>query len=122
MMVEFLLMQVMSKRFYTVSQGQTLLDISLEIYGDLEGVFTLIEQNPELSRVEEPLSPGQQLLIDSTQEVNTDIAFYFQTNQLKINSRGDEIEEEVIVEDGLTSFDEILLISSDNIVLKAIDQ
>ncbi len=115
-------MQVMSKRFYTVSQGQTLLDISLEIYGDLEGVFTLIEQNPELSRVEEPLSPGQQLLIDSTQEVNTDIAFYFQTNHLKINSRGDEIEEEVIAEDGLTSFDEILLISSDNIVLKAIDQ
>ena len=115
-------MPVMSKKFYTVSQGQTLLDIALEVYGDLEGVFTLIEQNPGLSQVEQSLSPGQQLLINETLAINTDIAFYFQTNELKINTGSEEIEEEVIIEGGLTSFDEVLLISNDNIVLKSIDQ
>ena len=112
----------MSKRYYTICEGQSILDIALEVYGDIEGVFTLIEENPEITSVNAQLLPGQQVLIDSTREANEDVVRYYTEEGIRINSRAvlGETSEEVIT--GLLSFDNISLRDVNEEILIANDQ
>ncbi len=112
----------MSKRYYTICEGQSMLDVALEVYGDIDGVFALIEDNPELSSLDDELYPGQQLLIDSANEANEDVARYYAEEDIRLNSRA--VAGEAPVEDltGLVSFDDIALRDVNDEILKANDQ
>lgn len=112
----------MSKRYYTIYEGQSLLDVALELYGDIEGVITLIEDNPDLSSLDDDLYPGQQLLIDSTKAINEDIAGYYQQEAIRLNSRSAADEAPVVDLSGLISQDDILLRDFNDEILKANDQ
>jgi hypothetical protein len=48
---------------YTVKAGQSLLDIALEVYGDVQGLHWLIEDNALIFSACDRLRPGQKLLI-----------------------------------------------------------
>jgi hypothetical protein len=49
-------------RKYTVQYGQTMLDIAVQEYGHVDGVFLLIKDNPNYSITDVPV-PGEELLI-----------------------------------------------------------
>lgn len=121
-MVRLKLMRAMAKSKYIVTSGQKLMDIAIEVYGDMTGIFELLEDNPELSTVQDGLEGGQVLRVDSDKVVNQDIANYFSRTGQKVNTWSWEEQVEEPDENGLTSSEEILLISSDEIVLKASDQ
>ncbi len=61
---------------YTVKPQQSLFDIAIEVYGDVEGSFWLIEDNPGISLTER-LRPAQVLAIRADQ-VNPRQATYLQ--------------------------------------------
>lgn len=115
-------MRPMSKSKYIVSSGQKLMDVALEVYGDITGIFKLLEDNPDLATVQDDLEGGQVLRIDSDKVVNKDVANYFSRTGQKVNTWSWEEQVDEPDENGLTSFDDVLLISSDEIVLKASDQ
>ncbi|MCE7990441.1 MAG: hypothetical protein HEP71_00620 [Roseivirga sp.] len=112
----------MNKRYYTIYEGQSLLDVALELYGDIEGVITLIEDNPELSSLDDDLYPGQQLLIDSSKTINEDVASYYKQEAIRLNSRSASEEAPVADLSGLISQDDILLRDLNDEILKANDQ
>ncbi len=112
----------MSKRYYTIYEGQSMLDVALEVYGGIEGVFSLIEDNPELSSLDDELYPGQQLLIDSNRAVDEDIARYYTEKAIRINTKGLAGEAPVEELTGLISSDEVLLRDVNEDILKANDQ
>ncbi|WP_286747840.1 hypothetical protein [Roseivirga sp. UBA1976] len=112
----------MAKSKYTVTSGQKLMDVALEVYGDITGIFKLLEDNPELITVQDDLEGGQVLRIDSDKVVNKEIASYFSRTRQNVNTWSWEEQGDEPDENGLTSSDEILLISSDEIVLKSSDQ
>ena len=49
---------------YTVSEGQSLFDIAIEVYGHVEGVFWLLDDNPGISLTHR-LKVGQVLSLRS---------------------------------------------------------
>jgi hypothetical protein len=60
---------------YTVRQGQDLLDVAIQLYGDMAGVLRLIKDNglpftPELA-------VGQELLYDPNAARNPDVVAHF---------------------------------------------
>lgn len=112
----------MSKQYYKIYSGQSLLDIALEVYGDIGGVFTLLEDNPAITSLDDDLQVGQALLVDDNKAVNAEVARYFRFRELKINGGAYTETSEVIDLNGLISLDEVLLISFDNEILKANDQ
>lgn len=112
----------MSKRYHTIYEGQSIQDIALEVYGGIEGVFTLIEDNPELSSLDDDLYPGQQLLIHSAKAVDSDIARYYELEAIRLNGRMQAEEAPEVDLSGLISLDDILLIDINDEILKANDQ
>tara|TARA_Y100000588_G_scaffold217747_1_gene231659 strand:+ start:917 stop:1258 length:342 start_codon:yes stop_codon:yes gene_type:complete len=112
----------MAKSKYIVSAGQSLMDIALEVYGDITGVFELLEDNPDLATVQDDIEGGQLLRIDSEKVVNIDVARFFVNIGQKVNTWSWEEEVDEPDENGLKSSDDILLTSSDDTVLKASDQ
>jgi hypothetical protein len=48
---------------YTIRPNQSLFDIAVETYGDVEGVFWLLKDNPSLPGVTGPLVAGETLAI-----------------------------------------------------------
>ncbi|MFC5408000.1 LysM peptidoglycan-binding domain-containing protein [Larkinella bovis] len=48
---------------YVVKAGQSLLDIAVEVYGDVEGVHWLIEDNPMVYGATDRLRAGQVLVV-----------------------------------------------------------
>ncbi|MGA0556524.1 LysM peptidoglycan-binding domain-containing protein [Larkinella sp. VNQ87] len=60
---------------YRVISGQSLLDIAIEAYGDVEGLHWLLEDNPTLSGPSDRLRAGQVLLI-RTEVVNVRFKAY----------------------------------------------
>lgn len=71
-----------------VLEGQTLYDISIQVYGCPEGVFELVKYN-DLS-IDQKLVPGQELLVlDTVPELNANnkaIANWFGRESRKPNS------------------------------------
>ena len=50
-------------RTYQVLPQQSLFDIAIEVYGDVEGVFWLLADNPQLTGLTDRLRVGQPLQI-----------------------------------------------------------
>lgn len=110
-----------TKKRYIVSSGQTLMDIAIEVYGDITGILRLIEDNPALTTIDSELLSGQLLRYDSSYSVNQKVVDFYAAKGLNANT-GTVEEEEVVEETGLNSSEGTLLISFDSITLKAYDQ
>lgn len=50
-------------RIIEVKHNQTLMDIALQEYGDVQGVFWLVDDNKELYGIVDTIEGGQELLI-----------------------------------------------------------
>lgn len=68
-----------------VQQGQTIVDIALQEYGSVEGLFALLEANQTLD-LDSQLEPGQKVLIRVEDVVNSDIVNYYQRNNISVVS------------------------------------
>lgn len=64
----------------TVQTGQTLMDIAIQVYGSLEGVFALAQENT-LSMTES-LTSGQVLTYDTERIVDKSIVGHYKTYDL----------------------------------------
>ena len=65
----------------TVMQGQSLVDIAMQVYGSAEGVFALAKENG-LSVTDE-VSPGQVLTYDPGNVVEKSVSDYYDTNGVR---------------------------------------
>ena len=70
-----------------VSQGQSLLDISLWLLGGTEALFALADAN-ELG-IADPLTPGQVLLVPEGYTVNPELVSYYRRRGLRVNTTND---------------------------------
>lgn len=72
-----------------VIEGQTLLDLAIEQYGHLGGVFDIMEDNPQFSITDIPM-PGSDIFIKSkienTDQTATDLREYFDKRSIRISS------------------------------------
>lgn len=69
---------------YIVSEGQNIYDVAIQEYGDTEGVYLLLEDNPTLS-LDSVLNAGQLLTIKSA-PLNMSIVAYFKRQKYRINT------------------------------------
>jgi hypothetical protein len=74
-----------------VYEGQNLIDIAIQEYGDLVGAFYLVFLNPRLGSIDYVLKAGEILLIDSTKQIKSDVVEYFEKRNIKINTGDDFI-------------------------------
>lgn len=65
----------------TVWPLQGIYDLAIQVYGSVEGVTWLLEDNPDLSW-DSTLSPGQKLRVRDDQ-VNKQVTLYYQSKELK---------------------------------------
>jgi len=68
-----------------VQQGQTIVDIALQEYGSVEGLFAFLEANQTLD-LDSELEPGQKVLVREEDVVNSDIVNYYQRNNISVIS------------------------------------
>jgi len=68
-----------------VQQGQTIVDIALQEYGSVEGLFAFLEANQNLD-LDSQLEPGQKVLVREEDVVNSDIVNYYQRNNINVVS------------------------------------
>lgn len=70
-------------------QGQTLLDLAIEKYGHLDGVFWIIEDNPGLSVSSIP-SPGTEIFIRDAftdmDQTSFSVRKYFESRSLQVST------------------------------------
>lgn len=64
----------------TVLQNQTLIDIALQVYGSVEGVYTLAVENG--INVTDDIAEGDQLNYDIANIVNKNTVSYLKNNQI----------------------------------------
>lgn len=69
----------------TVIQGQTIWDIALGQYGSIEGVFALLDQNPQLLDINANLHPGMQLNTRG-EKLDTEVVGYYVNNHVIVVS------------------------------------
>lgn len=72
---------------YIVTYGQNLYDVSLHIYGSIEGIVDLMMNNTSLS-LDETLRAGDELIYTDDYIINADIVSYNEKNQI-IPSNGE---------------------------------
>lgn len=63
-----------------VAQGQSLLDIAMQVYGSADAVYTLAKDNAK--SVTDILSVGEELSYSSDNMVDARVARYFATNEI----------------------------------------
>jgi hypothetical protein len=51
------------KQFIKVIRNQSLVDIAVQYYGSVSGVFLLLEDNKELMSINDKLLPGQKIFV-----------------------------------------------------------
>lgn len=66
----------MSERIIIVQDRQSIWDIAIREYGSVEGVFRLLEDNPDLTGLDAPLSAGQSLVVRQA-PVDTDVVRWY---------------------------------------------
>ena len=71
---------------YTVKQGQNLLDIAIQMYGDVSKVFDLAKDNG--LDIGTNLTAGTELIIDETKTTKPKIVKYFKDNQIILATDG----------------------------------
>jgi hypothetical protein len=84
----------------TVQDGQTLRDICIQVYGDLDMLFELAIEN-DLPSLTPQLPSGTVLKYDEVKVVNSTVVKYFAKNRITCAS---EISDETAIELGI--FDE----------------
>ena len=72
-----------------VQEGQNLIDIALQYYGDTAGVVQLLADNEALENLDSVLKSGQTLLIDSTKVVAPSVAVYYKRQEHSVNTGDD---------------------------------
>lgn len=102
-----------------VYEGQSVLDLALQEYGDIESALDLL-QTTKAENIGDfvPPQPGSRFSIRKSSIYNAEVADYYQNRNIKVNTGRRTIIEGI----GLCSSDGILLISLDNFILKASDQ
>lgn len=81
---------------YTVQDGQSIYDIALQLYGSLDYVVKLIEDNPSIANLNQDLLAGLELEFDDTIEGEANVlrfvdntAEVFATSNPKVQIAGD---------------------------------
>jgi hypothetical protein len=72
-----------------VYEGQNLVDIAIQEYGSLEGVWQLVMDNPNIRGIDYQLKAGEILQIDETKKIREDITDYFEKRNIKLNTGDD---------------------------------
>jgi hypothetical protein len=73
--------------YNVVTEGQTLYDIAVQCYGGLEGIFKLLEDNPDLvESVNDNIEVGSQIVVDESKAINKDILKHFKNSGIRVNS------------------------------------
>jgi hypothetical protein len=85
-----------TKKRYIVSSGQTLMDVAIEVYGDITGILRLLEDNPALVTIDNELLPGQLLRYDSSYSVNQQVVDFYAAKGLKVNTGEVVVTEEYL--------------------------
>lgn len=76
----------MSKRAYIVSEGQTLYDLALQLYGDVSAIIRIIEDNPAIVSIETDPIPGSEIIVSGEALMNADIVDYYAGLNYKVNT------------------------------------
>ena len=66
---------------YIVTNGQNIYDISLHLYGSIEGIVDLMMNNTNLS-LSDTLHAGDELIYTDNFIINPDVFAYLQTNKI----------------------------------------
>ena len=102
-----------------VFEGQSVLDMALQEYGDIEAALDLLtETNTDDIGTWLLPQPGSTISIRKNRVTDADVTAYYQNRNIKINT-GTRSRIEGI---GLCSSDGVLLVTIDNFILKASDQ
>jgi hypothetical protein len=72
-----------------VYEGQNLVDIAIQEYGSLEGVWQLLMDNPFMRSIDYILQAGDKLKIDTTKIIRKDITDYLAKRKININTGED---------------------------------
>lgn len=78
----------MATKSVTLKDGQTLFDISLQLYGSIEYVYKIIEDNPTITNIHYPNLTGLSITYE---EQGFDLTKYFKTNEISITTGYPEI-------------------------------
>ena len=75
---------------HTVIEAQSLIDIALMYYGNIDAVFTILQNNPELN-FDAPIVPGTKINVEL--DKTNDFARYFDKNKIEISTGINEFSE-----------------------------
>jgi len=67
-----------------VQESQTIVDIALQELGSVEGLFALLDANPDLY-LDSELDAGQKVLVNESDIVNQDIVNYYRRKGISPN-------------------------------------
>lgn len=73
----------MAQKYVTIKDEQTIFDLSLQLYGTVEMVYKLIQDNPQISDIHFQGLQGLTVVYD---EQNTDVTKYFSTNKKSLST------------------------------------
>lgn len=73
----------MATKTVTVKDGQTLFDLSLQLYGSIEFVYKIIEDNHTITNIHYPNLVGLEITYE---EQGFDLTNYFSTNNISIST------------------------------------
>jgi len=69
---------------YTTTSGQTIFDLSLQLYGDSSNVVKIMNENPQLNVIAGVIPAGT--VIDYTPRVGFSISQYFTDKVITVNT------------------------------------
>lgn len=79
------------KEKIVITQGQDLFDVATNVYGGVEHVFLLLEDNPKLRDINSNVAPGEELFV-RPELVSNDIKDYYTKNRVETSSGLNAIE------------------------------
>lgn len=68
---------------YKILEGQSIFDVSIQLYGDISFVYKIIQDNPTITDIHYEYLRGLDITFDINTNSNTN---YFDTNQININT------------------------------------
>jgi hypothetical protein len=69
---------------YTTTSGQTIFDLSLQLYGDASSAVKIINDNPALGSISGTIPPGT--VVEYTPREGFTVAQYFADNKATVNT------------------------------------
>lgn len=74
----------MAVKSIIIKEGQTIYDVSVQLYGNIEQVYKIIADNPDISFLHDSIA-GKEIVYD---EQSTDITDHFKVNLITLVSAG----------------------------------